>query len=88
MLADSLSVIGLIYLIIGLFRYVNKLGLFNSTKYGFIKFWEIMFSNECTEEKSDVKTYNDYLAELEYNKKYGPYLLVALINIIISTLII
>ena len=41
-LADGLSIAGMLLLVVGLFRLVNRMGQFDSIRYGFKKYMEVI----------------------------------------------
>lgn len=82
--SDACAVVGLVYLVIGLFRLVNKMRFFDSTKYGYKKLIEIIMSKQYSRKNSTVGTYVDYINTTTYNKPILPFLIIAVFLVICS----
>lgn len=86
-IADSSAVIGLVYLIIGLFRIVNKLHFFDSFKFGVKKLWEIIITQNYAKSRSKVGEYTDYLNDHNYEKPVITFIVIAIALIFISSIL-
>lgn len=77
-LSDSIAILGLIYIIIALFRFVRTLRFFDLPIFGVKKLWEIIRTRNYTKSDSKVGEYVDYLTNNKYVKPYIPILLVGI----------
>ena len=76
-LADGLSVAGILLLVVGLFRLVNRMGQFDSIRYGFKKYIEVIRTKDYVHSKSKYPSLADYKAQHPYQKPCLPFLAAA-----------
>lgn len=86
-LSDALSIAGLVLLIVGLFRLVCRMGQFDSTRYGFRKFIEVIRTKDYVHSKSQLPSLAQYKAEHPYRKKYLPVLAAAAVDLLLALLL-
>ena len=86
-LADGLSIAGMLLLVIGLFRLVNRMGQFDSIRYGFKKYMEVIRTKDYVRSKSKFPSLADYKAQHPYQKMYLPFLAAAAVDLIVSLLL-
>ena len=86
-LADALAIAGLVLLIVGLFRLVCRLGQFDSTRYGFRKFIEVIRTKNYVHSQSKLPSLAQFKAEHPYRKKYLPLLIAAAVDLLLALLL-
>ena len=86
-LADGLSIAGMLLLVIGLFRLVNRMGQFDSIRYGFKKYIEVIRTKAYLRSKSKYPSLADYKAQHPYQKPCLPFLAAAAADLIIALLL-
>ena len=86
-LADGLSIAGMLLLVVGLFRLVNRMGQFDSIRYGFKKYMEVIRTKDYVRSKSKFPSLADYKAQHPYQKTYLPFLAAAAVDLIVSLLL-
>ncbi|MEG2203686.1 MAG: DUF3899 domain-containing protein [Oscillospiraceae bacterium] len=86
-LSDGLAIIGVIYLVIGLFRLVNRMGLFDSTRFGYKKLLELMRTKDYVPSRSELASLADYKEKYPYQKKCLPFLAAAALDILAALLL-
>lgn len=86
-LADGLSIAGMLLLVVGLFRLVNRMGQFDSIRYGFKKYMEVIRTKDYVRSKSKFPSLADYKAKHPYQKTYLPFLAAAAVDLIVSLLL-
>ena len=82
--SDGCAVVGLIFLVFGLFRLVKRLGFFDSTEYGWKKLIEIIRHKQYSKEGSEVGSFLDYLSRPRTEKPIVVPILVALSCLLVS----
>ena len=87
-ISNLLTILGLIYLIIGSYRLVRKLGFFDSFIFGWKKTFEIIRNSKYTEQDSKIGNYIDYIRNNKYKKTYLEFLIVGFGLLFLSFLII
>lgn len=86
-LADGLSVAGILLLVVGLFRLVNRMGQFDSIRYGFKKYIEVIRTKDYVHSKSKYPSLADYKAQHPYQKPCLPFLAAAAADLVIALLL-
>ncbi len=86
-LSDGLTTAGLVLLIAGLWRVVGRLGMFDSTKYGWKKFVEVIRTKNYVHSRSELPSLVDYKRKNPYRKTYLPLLAVAALDLAAAALI-
>ena len=86
-LGDGLGVAGMLLLVMGLFRLVNRMGQFDSIRYGFQKYLEVIRTRDYVRSKSKFPSLADYKARHPYQKAYLPFLAAAAVDIALSLLL-
>lgn len=76
--SDSIAVLGLIYIVIALFRFVRRLRFFDLPIFGVKKLWEIIRTRNYSKSDSKVGEYVDYLTNNKYEKPFIALLLVGI----------
>ena len=87
-LGDGLGVAGILLLVMGLFRLVNRMGQFDSIRYGFQKYLEVIRTRDYVRSKSKFPSLADYKARHPYQKAYLPFLAAAAVDIALSLLLV
>lgn len=85
--ADGLSIAGMLLLIVGLFRLVNRMGQFDSIRYGFKKYLEVIRTKDYVHSKSKFPSLADFKAQHPYRKKYLPFLAAAAADLLAASLL-
>lgn len=86
-ISDGLTTAGLFLLIIGLSRVVGRLGLFDSTKYGWRKFVEVIRTRDYIHSRSKLPSLADYKRKNPYKKMYLPFLAGAALDLAAALLL-
>lgn len=58
--SDAFAVLGLIYLVVAVFRLVDRLRFFDSAKFGLRKFLEVILTRNYSRAESQVGSFVDY----------------------------
>lgn len=85
--SDSLFIVGIVFLILGLFRITRTLKFYNLLIFGWKKLIEIIVTRNYSKRDSKTGEYFDYQKESEYNKPYAEFIITGLTMIIVSTFI-
>lgn len=86
-ISNSMAIIGLAYLIIGLFKVVLNLGFFDIFVFGFNKLFEIITKYNYSSKESKIGEYPDYINNAKSNRAYVELLIVSLSLISLSIII-
>ncbi len=85
-LSDGLAIAGVLCLVTGLFRLVNRMGLFDSTRYGFKKLVELIRTRDYVPSRSAYPSLADYKEKHPYEKTYLPFLAAAAADMLLALL--
>lgn len=80
--SDALTVAGLVYLVWGLWRLVDSMGFFDSSKWGLRKLIEIIKTRNYSGEGSSVGTYIDYLTDKKQGKPFKSIVFLAVVLLV------
>lgn len=86
--SDGLSIAGILLMVAGLFRLVNCLGQFDSTRYGYKKLIEVIRTKNYVRSQSKLPSLAEYKKQHPYKKRYLPLLAAAVIDIVAALLMI
>ena len=86
-ISDALAVGGLLLVVVAMWRVVNRLGFFESTKYGYGKLVEIIRTKNYTRSQSSLGTYSDYLGAERTNKPVLSILVISVLMLVGSALL-
>lgn len=84
-ICDSLAIIGLIYMVIGLSKLVKSLGFFDMFIFGFKKFFEIIFPNKP---KYIVGNYIEYMGVNRHKNTYLEFIIVGILSLSFSLIVL
>lgn len=85
--SNRCSIAAIVLLCLGLWRLVNRMGMFTSLHYGYHKLWEIIRMKDYSHSKSLYATLSDYAAAHPYQKRYWPYLVLAALDTVLALLL-
>lgn len=86
-ISDALTVVGLIYLVVGLIRVVNAMGFFDSTRFGFAKVIEVIRTRAYTASASPIGTFADYRARARRHRPIARLLATACVLLVASLIV-
>lgn len=86
--SDGLTLAGLVLLAAGLFRLVNRLGQFDSTKYGWKKFWEVIRTRDYVRSRSQLPSLAEYKRTCAPPKGCLPLLAAAALDLAAAAVIL
>lgn len=86
-ISNSLFIVGMVYLIIGLFRLTKKLELYNFIAFGWKKMIEIIKNKDYSSSESKSGDYYTYTNSQIYDKSFNELIVSGLIMIAISIIV-
>ncbi len=86
--SDALAIIGICYLIVGLFRLVRQSGFFDLTIFGTKKLWEIITTRNYVVSDAKYVDFIKYKNENQYTKRFSELLITAAILLMASIVLI
>lgn len=85
--SDFVAFIGFIFIIIGLSRFVLKLGLFDLTIYSFKEFLKLIYPSKYKDINHVYIDYHDYSRKKKTKNTYQIFLLIGIILVLVSLVI-